>query len=313
MPKDRPKSRKQAIGAAAGCGVAAGAVPGGLCKKHLPAKHPGCYNARLHDQLGGFLPALFFCSGTKRSRANPIHPLMALGQGRDTTHMSWQQSVEQTVTGMGFDLVDLERSVGGLLRVTIDWPWVGSDGAAERSITVEDCERVTRQLQLLLEVEAVEYKRLEVGSPGIDRPLRHAADFERFLGSVIDVTLKQPIGAAAAQGGEGIAANRKKFRGTLERAAAAETVAAAPDAAKGAPAASSGSHWQIVWREEPVRKPGQRVSKKAQPLPLQVLGFELAELREARLAPIVNFKGRSATAPATPSAPEGGSKIAKAD
>ena len=245
---------------------------------------------------------------------------MALGQGRNTAHMSWQQSIEQTVTGMGFDLVDLERSAGGLLRVTIDWPWVGAAGTAqglgspaERSITVEDCERVTRQLQLLLEVEAVDYKRLEVGSPGIDRPLRHAADFERFVGSVIDVTLKQPIGAAVAAGGVAVAANRKKFRGTLERATAPE---AAPESAPESapePGAVPASHWQIVWREEPVRKPGQRPSKKSQPLPLQVLGFELSELREARLAPIVNFKGRSATAPATPSAVEGGSKIAKAD
>ena len=247
--------------------------------------------------------------------------------------MSWQHTVAQTVTGMGFDLVDLERSAGGLLRVTIDWPWLGADGTAghlggvpERSITVEDCERVTRQLQLLLEVEAVEYKRLEVGSPGIDRPLRHAADFERFLGSVIDVTLKQPIGAAAAQGGVAVAASRKKFRGTLERAEAAEGAAAAaaesaqasatePETAQGLQAAqpAPGSRWQIVWREEPKRKPGQRVSKKAQPAPLQVLGFELDELREARLAPIVNFKGRSASAPATPSTAEGGSKIAKAE
>lgn len=226
--------------------------------------------------------------------------------GPNTTHMSWQQSIEQTVTGMGFDLVDLERSAGGLLRVTIDWPWVGADGAPERSITVEDCERVTRQLQLLLEVEAVDYKRLEVGSPGIDRPLRHAADFERFIGSVIDVTLKQPIGAAAAQGGVAVAASRKKFRGTLERAAAPEAVA------EGAPATAA-SHWQIVWRDEPVRKPGQPVSKKAQPAPLQVLGFALDELREARLAPIVNFKGRSASAPAAPSAAQGGNQIAKAD
>ncbi|OYX59621.1 MAG: ribosome maturation factor RimP, partial [Comamonadaceae bacterium 32-67-11] len=77
--------------------------------------------------------------------------------------MSWQHTVEQTVTGMGFDLVDLERSAGGLLRVTIDWPWVAAS-SPERAITVEDCERVTRQLQLLLEVEAVDYKRLEVGS-----------------------------------------------------------------------------------------------------------------------------------------------------
>ena len=226
--------------------------------------------------------------------------------------MSWQHTVEQTVIGMGFDLVDLERSAGGLLRVTIDWPWVAAS-SPERAITVEDCERVTRQLQLLLEVEAVDYKRLEVGSPGIDRPLRHAADFERFVGSVIDVTLKQPIGAAVAAGGVAVAANRKKFRGTLERATAPE---AAPESAPESapePGAVPASHWQIVWREEPVRKPGQRPSKKSQPLPLQVLGFELSELREARLAPIVNFKGRSATAPAAPTAEAGGSHTGKAD
>ena len=108
--------------------------------------------------------------------------------------MTWQQTLEQTVTGLGFDLVDLERSAGGLLRVTIDLPWV--QGEPENFITVEDCEKVTRQLQYLLEVENVDYKRLEVGSPGIDRPLRNENDFLRFLGQVVDITLKEPIGAA---------------------------------------------------------------------------------------------------------------------
>lgn len=185
--------------------------------------------------------------------------------------MSWQQTLEQTVTGLGYDLVDLERSAGGLLRVTIDWPW---DPVApqERFVTVEDCEVVTRQLQYLLEVENVDYKRLEVGSPGIDRPLRHETDYIRFVGEVIDLTLKEPIGEAA---GPGMAANRKKFRGTLERA-------------------EDGAGWQIVWSDEPERKPGARVSKKAKPLPVHALGFVLDEIREARLAPIVNFKGRAA-------------------
>jgi ribosome maturation factor RimP len=192
--------------------------------------------------------------------------------------MSWQQSVEQTVTGLGFDLVDLERSVGGLLRVTIDLPWLPTE--PERFVTVEDCEVVTRQLQFLLEVENVEYTRLEVGSPGIDRPLRHERDFERFLGAVIDITLKAPIGAAAA-GDATVSASRKKFRGTLERA-------------------DSGTGWQIVWSDEPARKPGQRISKKAPPAPVHALGFTLDEIREARLAPIVNFKGRGAPAAADP-------------
>lgn len=184
--------------------------------------------------------------------------------------MTWQQTLEQTVTGLGYDLVDLERSAGGLLRVTIDLPWVPGQ-AEEQFVTVEDCEKVTRQLQFLLEVENVDYTRLEVGSPGIDRPLRNENDFIRFEGQVVDVTLKEAIGAT----GGAVAANRKKFRGTLERAA-------------------DGAGWQVVWSDAPERKPGQRVSKKAQPAPLQALGFTLDEIREARLAPIVNFKGRDA-------------------
>jgi ribosome maturation factor RimP len=183
-----------------------------------------------------------------------------------------QEIVEQTVSGLGYDLVEIERSAGGLLRITIDLPW--NPQAEARFVNVEDCEKVTRQLQFALEVEGVEYKRLEVSSPGIDRPLRHEKDFERFAGQVIDITLKAPMGAAAA--GQ-VSANRKKFRGTLERVQAA-------DGAVG---------WQIVWSEEPPVKPGQRISKKRPPAPVQVLGFSLDELREARLAPIVSFKGRA--------------------
>lgn len=189
--------------------------------------------------------------------------------------MGWQETVTQTVTGLGFDLVDIERSAGGLLRITIDMPWTppadGAEPAPERFVTVEDCETVTRQLQYLLEVEGVDYQRLEVGSPGIDRPLRHENDFLRFTGQVIDITLKAPIGAT----GSGVAANRKKFRGTLERA-------------------DDGQHWRIVWSDEPPPKPGQRVSAKRAPAPLQALTFELDELQQSRLAPLVDFKGRRA-------------------
>ncbi len=192
--------------------------------------------------------------------------------------MALQQIVEQIVIGLGYDLVEIERSAGGLLRITIDLPWVAPVADApqpvlDQFVTVEDCEKVTRQLQFALEVDGVEYKRLEVSSPGIDRPLRHEQDFVRFEGSVIDITLKAPMGAAAA--GQ-VSANRKKFRGTLERA-------------------ESGG-WQIVWRDEPAVKPGQKVSKKRVPAPLQALGFALDELRDARLAPIVDFKGRAGKA-----------------
>lgn len=181
--------------------------------------------------------------------------------------MALQDIVAQTVAGLGYELVELERSAGGTLRVTIDFPWQA--GQEVRFVNVEDCERVTRQLQYALEVEGADYKRLEVSSPGIDRPLRQPRDFERFEGEVIDLTLRAPVGAAVA-GGQ-VAANRRKFRGRLERA---------------------GEGWQIVWSDEPPPEPGRRVSRRREPAPLQALGFSLDELKEARLAPIVDFKGR---------------------
>ncbi|MCX7692319.1 ribosome maturation factor RimP [Tepidimonas taiwanensis] len=187
--------------------------------------------------------------------------------------MGWQQVIEQTVVGLGYELVDLERSTGGLLRVTIDWPW---DPAApqERYITVDDCERVTRQLQYVLEVEGVDYKRLEVGSPGIDRPLRQPRDYERFVGEVVDVTLRAPIGAAA---GGAVAPGRKKFRGTLRAGEAPGT-------------------WQLELLEDEAAPPGgaKPARRRGEPTTVQVLGFTLDEVREARLAPIVDFKGRRA-------------------
>ncbi|MFT4190616.1 MAG: ribosome maturation factor RimP [Comamonas sp.] len=195
--------------------------------------------------------------------------------------MALQEIVEQTVTGLGYDLVEIERSAGGLLRITIDLPWSGETqpvpGVSEAFITVEDCEKVTRQLQFALEVDGVDYKRLEISSPGIDRPLRHEQDFVRFAGETVDITLKQPLGAAAA--GQ-VAANRKKFRGELERTDAG---------------------WQIVWRDPIETKPGQKPGKKklaAQAV--HALGFTLDEIKEARLAPIVDFKGRKPREAAAP-------------
>lgn len=160
--------------------------------------------------------------------------------------MSWQQAVEKTVTGLGLELVELERSAGGLLRVTIDRL------EADSFVNVDDCERVTRQLQYLLEVENVDYGRLEVSSPGLDRLLRTPAHFQRFLGQEIDVALRVAL------------QNRKKFRGRLQ--------------------AGDGEAWGLVFGE-----PGQE----------QVLNFQLDEIREARLVPVIDFKGRKANKPAT--------------
>ena len=185
--------------------------------------------------------------------------------------MALQQIVEETVAGLGYELVEIERSAGGLLRITIDNPWLeGIDRFEIPFVTVEDCEKVNRQLMFALEVDGVEYRRLEVSSPGIDRPLKNERDLARFEGELIDITLKAPMGEAAA----GLVnATRKKFRGTLEKA-------------------ETGEGWQIVWSDAPEPKPGARVSKNRPPVPLQALGFALDELREARLAPVVDFKGR---------------------
>jgi ribosome maturation factor RimP len=182
-----------------------------------------------------------------------------------------QQIVEETVAGLGYELVEIERSAGGLLRITIDNPWQeGIDRFEIPFVTVEDCEKVNRQLMFALEVDGVEYRRLEVSSPGIDRPLKNERDLARFEGELIDITLKAPMGEAAA----GLVnATRKKFRGTLEKE-------------------ETGEGWQIVWSDAPEPKPGARVSKKRPPVPLQALGFALDELREARLTPVVDFKGR---------------------
>jgi ribosome maturation factor RimP len=172
--------------------------------------------------------------------------------------MSWAAAVERTVTGMGYDLVDVERSGGGLLRVTIDrLPGRTYLTGDSESVLVEDCEAVTRQLQYVLEVENCDYNRLEVSSPGLDRPLKREQDFERFAGQEAEVTFKQPF-----QG-------RKKFSGLLQ--------------------AREGG-WRLVFGKGDVE---------------QVLDFTLDELREARLVPVLDFKGRRHKA-AAPAAPEAG-------
>jgi len=185
--------------------------------------------------------------------------------------MALHEAVEQAVSGLGYQLVDVERTGGGLLRVTIDWPW---QAGLERFITAEDCERVTRQLQFVLEVEGTDYARLEVSSPGIDRPLKGQQDFERFEGELIDLTLKAPIGAGS---GSAVAANRKKFRGQLAR---------------------NERGWQLLWSDEPAPMPGQKTARKKAPAPLLALDFVLEDIAQARLAPVVDFKGRRAKTPA---------------
>ena len=98
--------------------------------------------------------------------------------------MSVTNLVEKTVAGLGYELVDLEVSGKGLMRVLLDKP---------AGITVEDCELVSNQLTRLFAVEGVDFGRLEVSSPGLDRPIKKEADFIRFCGHKVQLKLRMPL------------------------------------------------------------------------------------------------------------------------
>lgn len=104
--------------------------------------------------------------------------------------------IEQAVIGLGYELVDFETSPRArLLRVFIDRPAGAGDAAETRSgITVEDCAAVSNHLTRLFLVENIDYDRLEISSPGMDRPLKKLEDFVRFAGQDVQVKLRIPEG-----------------------------------------------------------------------------------------------------------------------
>ena len=150
---------------------------------------------------------------------------------------------QEALVGMDVELVDIERAPGGLLRVTIDRP----DG-----VRIEDCERVSKHLSRLFEVENIDYRRLEVGSPGVDRPLKRPEDFLRFAGERVEIRLRQAVD------------NRKVFTGLLQ---------AQPQGDAPAPAAFS-------------------LEYESQSGETQVLGFTFDDIERAKLDPILDFKGK---------------------
>ena len=185
--------------------------------------------------------------GKGASAGEHVRPVRAPRPVPEGVRVGWRDAITATVGGLGFDVVDVERAPRGLLRITIDRQPDRIYPIASEFVLVEDCEQVTRQLQYALEVEGLEYSRLEVSSPGLDRPLKTEADYERYVGQAISLVLKTPF-----QG-------RKNWQGLLQRAEA--------------PAAG----WSLMFKDG-----------KAE----QVLGFMFEEVREARLVPVVDFKGR---------------------
>ena len=92
--------------------------------------------------------------------------------------------LETTLKGLGYELVDMERTgQGRMMRIFIDKP----DG-----INLDDCATVSNHLSRVLTVENVNYERLEVSSPGLDRPLKKERDFARFAGQKVRVKLRVP-------------------------------------------------------------------------------------------------------------------------
>jgi ribosome maturation factor RimP len=108
--------------------------------------------------------------------------------------------LEMTLPPLGYELVDWEMSPKGrLVRVFIDKPDIkntGGDagpevGAAPKGVSVEDCARVSHHLSRLLAVENIDYDRLEISSPGLDRPLTKLADYARFAGEEVQLNLRE--------------------------------------------------------------------------------------------------------------------------
>lgn len=134
---------------------------------------------------------LLFCYNIK-NKGGPRGPFFICGEV-----MELYSLLESTLSGLGYEMVDLEiGNRGKLLRLFIDKP----DG-----INIDDCALVSNHISRLLAVEMdFEYDRLEVSSPGLDRPLKKLADFIRFEGETASLKLRIPIHG------------RKKFEGILK-------------------------------------------------------------------------------------------------
>lgn len=117
-----------------------------------------------------------------------------------------EELVQPILDDLGFELVDLEyqrEQRGWILRFFLD---------KEGGITLDDCAEASREISTLLDVEDVIQTayNLEVSSPGMERPLKKLADFERFAGQLVKIKTWQPIDPD--QSGKG----RKTFIGELK-------------------------------------------------------------------------------------------------
>jgi ribosome maturation factor RimP len=123
---------------------------------------------------------------------------------RDTAVERVRQAAARVAESHGLELFDLQfrrESIGWVLRVMVDRPWQESEGPdrPDQAVGIEDCQRMSHDLSTLLDVEdelgaALEHAyTLEVSSPGLDRPLRHEADYRRFTGRLAKIVTSEAV------------------------------------------------------------------------------------------------------------------------
>ena len=111
---------------------------------------------------------------------------------------------ERVAASRGLDVWDIQsrrEAIGHVVRVFIDRP--GPAATAEESVSIEDCAKVSRDLSAILDVEDIvpTAYTLEVSSPGLDRPLRHEADYRRFTGRLAKLVTLEPVNGQSAFSG----------------------------------------------------------------------------------------------------------------
>jgi ribosome maturation factor RimP len=199
---------------------------------------------------------------------------------------STQAIIELAVSGMGYEVVDVEHAHDGLLRVYIDAP---------SGIGLDDCEKVSRQLSHVLAVEDVDYTRLEVSSPGLDRPLKKPTDFERFAGTEVSVRLRRAL--EGRRNFEGVLTVEEGGRYGLELLERTPQEAAARGGragSKAAKAAGSKAGAKGAAAGTGKAEPASQVSRAAGVARTagRKLVFALDEIERARLVPKPMFQER---------------------
>ncbi len=202
---------------------------------------------------------------------------------------------------MGYELVDVEFAGAGLLRVYIDLPAsafeqlsVPANSPEAPMIKVEDCARVSHQLTHFLTVENIDYSRLEISSPGLDRPLKRESDFARFEGAEVSLRLREPL------------SGRRNFVGVLMRDDSAsdrwalELIESPKLAARSSGKASANGRGVSNAKSSAtssLKKPGTGSAEPDVEVPVDAsegevvrrLSFVLSEVERARLVPKVKF------------------------